>query len=1127
MASTTTYQLMVKLGATTSPSWKTTLGKAEDALSGLNSLSNKIIAGIAAGVTAAAATATIAISNAVETYRSFETEMATVQSISGASVQQFLKMKEAAMDAGQSTVFTATEAASALEYMSLAGWSVDDSIAGLTPMLRLAAATGKELQTTSDLVTDSMSALELEVKDLDMYLDKLVEGNNDSNTTAEELMQALVKTGGASRTLGASLDDTITSLGVLADNGLKGTEAGTALNAILVRLAGNTTALKELGKLEVDLWNDDETFVGLEKGLTRINNALSELSDKQRTMSLKNIAGTHYYSQLAYLLDAVKEVTDENGDASTAWKDLETQVANSTGALSNMYDITTDTLLFAQKRLASAKEDMQLRIVDVFSDDAKDFLLWLSEKMPKATDSIVGFAEAHQGEFADMLENAGEWIELLWENGVAAGQWIIQHKSTIVGGLKGIAAGIITVKTAVAAVKIAEFFTNPLSALLGVTGLAVTAIGAVAGAIRDANAAAVESSLAEHFGSISLSMKELETVAQYIVGSDSLTGVLSVLEEFDELEAISDRMDDTVRTLEKLNWKVSIGMELTEGEKEDYQKAIDSFVENAQAYALQAQYSVSVSMQMNLSEDDLERSNIVSKVNQFYSDKYQELVALGTDLNKAVTDAFNDGFLEIEEADAIANLQAQMADIERELAVGEFDAQLSLLGQKYSGIDLTAESFQELMEAANNSAEDLFEANEQKYRKDYSSLTAAYKGGALTEDEYNTEKQNLADDLANNNAEVDMNIRRFLLNTVYESYGDAISQSQEAIDSALAEMSDPMYAGDWGNSPVQAMDSLIQRIFSAGPARSDKQALDQLLEMISDLSDNLDRYVGDLDRLDPERRDELLGMLEDIETMQRATAREGDGLFRGGTDGNTEALYRYIVNYINNSDADENAKSWINEHYGELTGYPASIISGFAETNIRPAVEEIYDLSQGVIDEYYRQGFEATATVDILLDPQLHYETMADNIVPDIAITGGMVNRISGLLPEIMQNAEGGIYNTPILTTFAEKGPEAAVPLDGSDRAKSIWMRAGEILGLIPQGNRDQSILAGVSGGTQERNVEKSIQIYFNPPITIQGNASKEDVQEALSWCVEEMREMIVDVMDEVQRERDRRSFSN
>lgn len=1131
MASSTTYQLMVKLGATTSPSWRTTLGKAEEGLSGLNSLSNKIMAGIAAGVTATAATATIAISNAVETFRSFESEMATVQSISGATAQQFLEMKEAAMEAGQNTVFTATEAASALEYMSLAGWKVDESIAGLTPILRLAAATGKELQTTSDLVTDSMSALGLEVYDLDMYLDKLVEGNNDANTTAEQLMQALIKTGGASRTLGASLDDTITSLEILANNGKKGEEAGTALNAILVRLAGNTTALKELGKLKVDLWNDDGSFVGLEEGLTRINNAMSGLTDEQRTMSLKNVAGTHYYSQMAYLLDAVKEVTNKNGDVSTAWKDLETQVANSTGALGNMYDITTDTLLFAQKRLTSAKEDMQLRIVDVFSDDAKDFLLWLSEKLPKATDSIVEFAEAHRGEFADALEKVGEGIEVLWEKGIAAGQWVIKNKNAIVGGLKGVATAIVAVKTASLGIKIAEMFTNPLSAALGIAGLAAVAIGAVAGAIHDANEEAVNSSLAAHFGAISLSMSEIESVAQSIVSSDSLTGVVSALEEFDELESISEKMDDAVRTLEKLDWKVSIGMELTEGEKEEYQKAIESFVENAQAYALQAQYSVSLSMQIAFSEDDLEQSNVVTKVNQFYADKYQELADLGTQLKDVVTDSFNDGLLEIHEVDAIANLQAQMADIEKELAVGEFEAQLSVLGIKYSGTDLTADSFEQLQEELNEKVEDATESYRQAYYKNYSALTASYNGGYLTEEEYRSGLQDIKDKLLNDTAKLQVDAIQFQLNTISESYEGEISQYQEAIDSALAEMSDPMYAWDWENSPIPMWDSLLKRIYSAGPSRSDKQAIEQLLDGMSGQFDNLNRLVEGFDEMSPELQAELQGMRSNIEILQGVTARTGDGLFGNGLfggdglDGNTGALYRDVANRIQNSNDYGNIKNWVAPYYEGLTGYPASIINDAAETaltdslerakteTVQPVIEEMYTYSQEYLDQTFSGGLKATTRLDLTLAPYI-------SIIGSRFPAGSLENHHSGY-PGIAQNAEGGIYTSPILTTFAEKGPEAAVPLDGSDRAKGIWRRAGEILGLIPQGNRDQSILAGVSGGSQEHNTGKSIQVSYTPEIKIYGNASKEDVQGALSLSLEELREMIV----EIQREDNRVAF--
>ena len=101
----------------------------------------------------------------------------------------------------------------------------------------------------------------------------------------------------------------------------------------------------------------------------------------------------------------------EEGSDTNAWDILEEKVVHSTGALKNMYDITTDTLLNAQKRLESAKEDMQIRLVDVFSDDAKDFVSWLAESLPNVTKSIVDFAETHQGEFAKTLDGLEDGIE--------------------------------------------------------------------------------------------------------------------------------------------------------------------------------------------------------------------------------------------------------------------------------------------------------------------------------------------------------------------------------------------------------------------------------------------------------------------------------------------------------------------------------------------------------------------------------------------------------------------------------------------------------------------------------------------------------------------------------------------
>lgn len=1102
MATKSTFELEVRLGATTSASWEVNLKKAKKGLTSLNSLSNKIMAGMAAGVTAAAATATHALSNALDTYTGFEQEMATVQSISGASATQFLAMKDAAMEAGRSTVFTASESASALEYMSLAGWDASQSIAGLMPILELAAATGKELQTTSDLVTDSMSALGIEVEYLDTYLDKLVASNNEANTSAEELMEALVDSGGASRTLGASLDDTITSLGILADNGTKGAEAGRALNSIFVRLAGNAQAIKELDKLGVNIWDDSGNFIGFQESLEQISGAMSKLTAEERALSQKKIAGTNYYSQMAYLLDAVKETTE---DGTSAWEELETQVVNSSGALGNMYAIATDTLENAQKTLESAKEDMQIRLVDVFSDDAKGFVYWLAEELPNATDSIVAFAEAHKGEFADALEKLGEGIEFLWENGITAGQWLIKHKSAIVGGIKGIAVSIGLVKLAMTGCKIAELFTNPLSAVGTVAGLAVTAIGAVAGAIKDANEAAVNANLAEHFGDIALSMEDIEEAASYIVGSENLTGVLNALEEFEELDGLSETMEDAVSTLEKLNWKISIGMELTEAEEEEYQSAIDNFVTAAQEYALQAQYSVSLNMSLAFDENDLEQSNLVSKVNQFYADKYDELAGLGTQLNEAVTNAFNEDFLKVEEIEAIANLQMQMADIEEELAVGEYEAKLSALSLEYSGKELDADTFEKLQGELNEQLEEMTAARREAYVKNYSAVTASYNGGYLTDDEYNDAIENLKEGLANGIAEDQTRVFQFQVNTIAENYADELEGYQQTVEDVLNKYSGEEYDSAWKDKQGLMWENVMNEITENGPDKETRMAIAELLEPMELSIQELYNLKNEWDSLSPEMQTSVQEILDTLDLIQGISTDYGEGSIANKIIGSEEY-------------AGTNLRGWVDQNYEDLTGYAMtsaavsieeSLAAAQNET-VQPAIDRMYADSQAYLGEVFSQGLSASAELDLTLTPK-------------VAMTGVLTELQDKASPEVrfrnvFRNAEGGIYTSPILTTFAEEGPEAAVPLDGSQRAKNLWVQAGQILGMLPEGTRDREILAGVSGSSGDAGTGRSIQVSYNPVITIQGSASKEEVQTALSFSLDELKEMIKEIQEEDRR---------
>ena len=249
MASSSKEQeLAIKIAGKVENSFKQSLGVTEDGLNKIASVAKKAAA-------VAAVKVGDFISGAVDEYAEFEQAMANTSAIAGASADDYAKLSAAAREAGKATTFTASEAADALGYMALAGWNVEESTAALTPVLKLAEATQADLATTSDQVTDSMSAMGVGIDDLQGYLDVIVTTNNKANTTAADLMDAFIGCGGAARAAGMNYKETSTALGILANNGIKGSEAGTALNSMLVRISTKDVAQKAFKDLGVAVYD--------------------------------------------------------------------------------------------------------------------------------------------------------------------------------------------------------------------------------------------------------------------------------------------------------------------------------------------------------------------------------------------------------------------------------------------------------------------------------------------------------------------------------------------------------------------------------------------------------------------------------------------------------------------------------------------------------------------------------------------------------------------------------------------------------------------------------------------------------------------------------------------------------
>lgn len=333
--------------------------------------------------------------DAISTYADFDQAMANTAATAGASTSDYEKLEAAALEMGKKTTKTATEASEALGYMALAGWDVDTSISALEPVLRLSEATSMDLATCSDLVTDSMSALGLTVNDLSGYLDVACKANNKSNQTAQQLMEAYIGCGGVMNNLGVDVEDSATALGVLANRGIKGSEAGNKLNTVMINLTSGTGQAGEMmKKLGISAFDSEGKFIGLQETLELVNNATKDLTEEERNAALAAIGGKTQIDTLNDLLAGLNTTTE---DGQTEWQALSDELRNADGAMMEMAGKVTDTLPGAMAVFGSAVDDAKIQLCKIFAPMAKDAIFAVADHIPKITEKVTGFIQELSG----------------------------------------------------------------------------------------------------------------------------------------------------------------------------------------------------------------------------------------------------------------------------------------------------------------------------------------------------------------------------------------------------------------------------------------------------------------------------------------------------------------------------------------------------------------------------------------------------------------------------------------------------------------------------------------------------------------------------------------------------------
>lgn len=427
----------IEIGAQVDPS-------VRKAASNAQSILGSIVGGnlISSGIQAAIGGIQSMASGALDTYREYQKSMANTAGIAGItdkSSADFQKLSEAAEAAGEATAFTSAQAGDALGYMALAGWDADKSTSALMPTLKLAEATGADLATTADLVTNSMNAMGVSFDDLDGYFDVIIKANNKSATTAGELMEAFTGVGGAAKAAGQDYKTTSTALGILANAGTKGAEAGTALNSILVRMTSKQEAMNAYKKLGVSIYDAAGNTRNFGDILKDTSKAMEGMTEEQKNSYLSAIAGTNYYSTYNQLLEGVNKTVD--GGAS-AWDKLSGEIQNSNNALDTMHETTTDTVDYAFSLLDSALQNVQLQFLKAFGPEIQSAVQYVAaEVLPKVANAAENLGNFIQDpvivkfkEFKELVGNVGDKISE-FNSFLSEHQEILVAAAWAVGGL--------------------------------------------------------------------------------------------------------------------------------------------------------------------------------------------------------------------------------------------------------------------------------------------------------------------------------------------------------------------------------------------------------------------------------------------------------------------------------------------------------------------------------------------------------------------------------------------------------------------------------------------------------------------------------------------------------------------
>ena len=320
---------------------------------------------------------------AVKTAADFDSGMSKVAAISGTTGDDLDALRDKAREMGAKTKFSASEAASAMEYMAMAGWKTEDMLSGIEGIMSLAAASGEDLATTSDIVTDALTAFGLSAQDSGHFADILAAASSNANTNVRMMGETFKYCAPIAGALGFSAEDVAEAIGLMANAGIKSTQAGTALRTIMNNLSGEVKITgAALGEVTIATTNADGSMRDLSDILAACRGAFSQLSESERAQAAEALVGKNAMSGFLALMNAAPEDIEK----------LSTAIDNCDGTAAQMAETMQDNLAGQLTILKSQLEELAIS----FGEMLMPAIRAIVSKIQAFVDKLNGMSESQR-----------------------------------------------------------------------------------------------------------------------------------------------------------------------------------------------------------------------------------------------------------------------------------------------------------------------------------------------------------------------------------------------------------------------------------------------------------------------------------------------------------------------------------------------------------------------------------------------------------------------------------------------------------------------------------------------------------------------------------------------------------